>query len=319
MTDEGRIGGFLCGLAGFLFLAGSGSMPAQALPTAQAQEMPGGTQSVPNPGAAEPHTPPAPSGPNYPQTADGFKAQMDAAVEAYKAGDAARGRRLLEQFRLPHPDMWFAEQFGAEQGGELDQRYDRLFEIYLKTMDNDLQDFITFKHRKLIMSLKPGPQDPPQVHSIPGVPDMKPSGIVPATKPECFNGLIEIPLTGKADLLLKGNYKIVLLERTFLYRDGAFRFIGLGSQPFWVWEETPLEMMHDNGCVTVPIGQPAETLGKFIIPEIHEMETGGANPVHSSYDTQAVRRRDDPFAGHCGSGTEGCHQARRSSSAVALA
>jgi hypothetical protein len=305
MTGEGRISAILCGLASALFLAGSGSIPAQALPTLQAQEMARGAQSVPNPGAAEPQAPPEPSGPSYPQTADGFKAQMNAAVEAYKAGDAARGRRMLEQFRLPHSDTWFAQQFGAEQGGELAQRYDRLFEIYLKTMDNDLQDFITVKHRKLIMSLKPGPQDPPQVHSIPGVPAMKPSGIVPATKPDCFNGLIEIPLTGKADLLLKGHYKVVLLERTFLYREGAFRFIGLGSQPFWVWEETPLERTHDSGCVAVPVGQPAETPGKFIIPEIDEMETGGGNPVHSSYGTQAILRRDDPFAGLCGSGTEG--------------
>jgi hypothetical protein len=87
---------------------------------------------------------------------------------------------------------------------------------------------------------------------------MKPSGMVPATKPACFNGFIEIPLTGKADLLLKGNYKIVLLERAYLYQDGAFRFIGLGSQPFWVWE-APQERTQNSGCIAVPAGQSAET------------------------------------------------------------
>jgi len=277
MTKEARICAIFCGLASVLFLAGAGRMPAQVLPTAQAQETSAGTQSVSNPGAAEPQAPPESAGPNYPQTADGFKAQIDASVEAYKAGDAARGRRLLEQFRLPHPAEWFANQFGAEQGGKLAQRYDRIFEIYLNSLDNDLQGFLTAKRRKLIANLKPGPQDPPQVHSIPGVPDMKPSGIVPATKPACFNGLIEIPLTGKADLLLKGTYKVVLMERTYLYQDGAFRFIGLGSQPFWVWEETPQEKPQNSGCVAVPVGQSGEMLGKVVIPAVHEMETGGSD------------------------------------------
>ena len=263
MTEEARIGGIVCALASVLFLAVPGRMPAQAIQASPAHEAPGVPQSAPEPAA-----------PNYPQSADGFTAQIRAAVEAYEAGDAARGRRLLEQFRLPYADAWFAEQFGAEQGGKLAQRYDRLFEIYLNTMDNDLQDFLTGKRRKLIASLKPGPQEPPHVERIPGVPEMKPSGIVPAIKPACFNGFIEIPLTGKADLLLKGHYKVVLMERTYLYQDGAFRFIGLGSQPFWVWEETPQERPQSSGCAAVPDRQSAETNDDVLTFEMHEVEVG---------------------------------------------
>jgi hypothetical protein len=54
--------------------------------------------------------------------------------------------------------------------------------------------------------------------------------------PTCFNVFFLINLTGKAELVLKGNYRATTWEDTYLYQDGAFRFVGRGAWPFWVWK-----------------------------------------------------------------------------------
>ena len=79
MTRKGKLAAIFFGLLGGLCAAGPSRTSAQA-PQEQVS-------------------------PVYPQTEDGFNAQMAAAVEAYRKGDAVAGRRLLEQFRMPQSDQ----------------------------------------------------------------------------------------------------------------------------------------------------------------------------------------------------------------------
>jgi hypothetical protein len=160
---------------------------------------------------------------SYPQTPDGFEAQVTAAVEAYQNGDTAGGRRLLEQFRLPDPGKWLAENIGPEQSDALAKRYDKLIGDFLDFMDKTLTENEIPKKHKVAASLKPAMNGQPR----------KPSGIVPLKNPVCFNGNFSIALTGKRDVLLKGDFKATLWEDTFVYQDGAFRFVGRGGWPFW--------------------------------------------------------------------------------------
>lgn len=195
----------------------------------RAQASPSNAQSPPVSGAITTPSAPAASPPEYPQTADGFNAQMSAALAAYQKGDRTEGRRLLEQFRLPDSAKWFAEQFGPEQGETLSKLYDQLFESYLDSMEDHLEEVASAKGRKLNVKLEPEiSQQPSRTTEL--------SGLVPAKAPTCFNVTFLINLTGKADLVFKGNYKATTWLDTFLYQGGAFRFLGHGAWPFWVWK-----------------------------------------------------------------------------------
>jgi hypothetical protein len=228
MTGKYKLAAISCCVFGLLILDGLGGLPVQAVPC--------NAQSLQVPGASGAQTAPTVAAPEYPQTADGFNAQMSAALAAYQKGDHAEGRRLLEQFRLPDSAKWFADQFGSEQGETLSKRYDRLFESYLNSMEKKLIDVASAKGRKLDMNLKLGTsQQPGSANAGP----LQLSGIVPAKEPTCFNVSFLIKLTTKADLVFKGNYKAEMWEDTFVYQGGEFRFLGRGVWPFWVWQDRP--------------------------------------------------------------------------------
>lgn len=227
MAGKHKVGAISYGAFSLLILAGLGSLHVHARPR--------DVQSPQVPGAVAAPAAPAAAAPEYKQTADGFKAQMSAALSAYQKGDHAEGRRLLEQFRLPDSANWFAVQFGSEQGETLSKRYDRLFEGYLSSMENHLEEVASVKGRKLEMNLKPGTSAQPVSGGHPGSQQL--SGLLPAKDPACFNVNFLIKMTSKADLVLKGNYGANLWEDTFLYQGGAFRFLGHGAWPFWVWRD----------------------------------------------------------------------------------
>lgn len=208
-------------LFSMLVLPGTGGLHAQTPPS--------NAQSAPTSGAIATPATPAVAPPEYPQTADGFNAQMSAALAAYQKGDAPEGRRLLERFRLADSAKWFAEQFGPELGETLSKLYDQHFESYLDTMEGRLEEVASAKGRKLNVRLEPGTsQQPTRASEL--------SGFVPAKPPTCFNVFFLINLTGKADLVFKGDYRGTSWEDTFLYQDGAFRFMGHGAWPFWVFK-----------------------------------------------------------------------------------
>jgi hypothetical protein len=211
-----------------LILAGSSAVLGQApAGTAQLSQAPG---TVAAPAA------PAAAAPNYPETAEGFNAQMLAAVDAYQKGDAAAGRLQLETFRLPDSHKWFADQFGADQGENLSPEYDSFFEKYLSSMQQTLEDAAP-KKRKLNITVKPGTTQKPGSIEIPGMPPRKLTGLVLAKEMTLYNINFGITQTGKADLVLKGNFKATLWMDTYLYQDGAYRLVGHGAWPFWVWDD----------------------------------------------------------------------------------
>ncbi len=135
MSGKSKLAGILCGLLGAWSAVSPKGVSAQ-----------------------EPH---AETTPTYPQTADGLNAQFSAVVEAYQKGDAAEGRRLLEQFRIPNSVDWFADQIRPELNEIMAKRYARLSDKFVNQTDNRLQELARAKSRKLNIDLKPGPSDPP--------------------------------------------------------------------------------------------------------------------------------------------------------------
>jgi hypothetical protein len=236
MTGKVKLAAIFCAAFSAFTFAVPRGLPAQTRWRSLAELLPGNFQSYLLPRALAPQAAQEEALPTYPETADGFNAQMSAAVAAYQKGDTAAGRRLLQQFRLPHSAQWFAENIGPDQSEALAARYDRLFESYMNNTGKTLEDLASHKGQKLNTDVKPGRQDPPRADAIPSHP-RKLSGIVPAKDPACINVSFGIKQSSKADLLLKGNFKFETWMDTFIYQDGAFRFMGHGAWPFWVWDD----------------------------------------------------------------------------------
>lgn len=169
-------------------------------------------------------TAPEQTAPTYPQTESGFSAQIASAVEAYQKGDTVAGRHLLEQLHLPQSADWFAEQIGTEQSKALADRYDRLFDNFVDSMEKTIEDIVRTKGSKLVTNLKDGTREPPRAR----LPNQKLSGIIPVKEPLIFNCPFAITVNGS---------EVVSWMDSFTYQDGIFRFIGYGAWPFWDWED----------------------------------------------------------------------------------
>jgi TonB family protein len=202
------------------------------------------------------------SNPNVSESPAGFDSQFSAIVGAYQAGDKALGKQLIEQFRLPQEEGWFTEHLGAEHSRDLTERYDKLFAAFAAELESSILD-ATDNHLNLFTELKDGTEDPlPKgLHPIPL------SGITTTKKTALFYSRFERQRNGNNT----GSW-----ARAFTYEDGAFRFIGYGNKPFWIWENDstftrppstkPIQLaklIHQ-----VPASYPASALAKGIAGKV---------------------------------------------------
>jgi len=264
MTGKFALPAIVCGLFGAVIFAGSHAPLTQSTSKSPPQASPGSAQSSPPPQAAASPAQQSEPPPVYPQTPDGFKAQFAAVVAAYQAGDDATGRHLLEQFRLPRSADWFAEYIGPDQSAALDKRYDKIFQRFVNRTDNTLNELARGKKSKLAFILKPAAQESPPASTVSGSPGRDRSGIVPLKQPVCFNANFDVQLTGKSDLLLKGEFKAMMWQDTYTYLDGAFRFLGQGTFPFWVFAEHPDANPVAGPNVPTPLDYSAEIVDEVI-------------------------------------------------------
>ncbi len=161
----------------------------------------------------------------YPQSKDGFRSQLDAIVQHYRAGDTATGRRLIDQFRLPNSEQWFTEYLGPEQSAKLTERYGRLFANFAESLEKTIEAVVAHRESDLVTDLDEGKGESPSSVRRPGA---KLSGIVSVKHPSLSYGHFIITLKTKESQSWAD---------TLVYEDGAFRFLGFGAWPFWVWED----------------------------------------------------------------------------------
>jgi hypothetical protein len=166
--------------------------------------------------------------------------------------------------------------------------------------DNRLQELARAKGRKLNTDLKPGPSDPPGPDKITKSGTMKPSGIVTVKQPVCFNAFFSVKLTTTAHTVFAGEYRSVSWMDSYIYQDGAFRFVGRGSWPFWQWEDEDSfdKTSPDPAYVPIPLDFGAETVDEVVPFELSKvvaalkpaMESQNCN-VKDSTDTHIVCKR----------------------------
>jgi TonB family protein len=161
----------------------------------------------------------------YMPSKDGFRSQLDAVVQCYRTGDTTTGRHSIDQLRLPHAEEWFTEHLGPEQSAKLTERYDRLFANFEESLEKTIEAVIANKESDLVTDLEDGKGESPSDVRRPGA---KLSGMVSVKQPNLFYGHLRITVKKKDS---------VSWADTFVHEDGAFRFLGFGGWPFWVWED----------------------------------------------------------------------------------
>lgn len=160
----------------------------------------------------------------YPETEDGFRNQLNAAVDAYKVGDAAAAQRLMEQFRLPDPNAWFAEDFHPDQSAKLADRYTEESSGFVASLAKTIDDVVHHPGFELVATLKPGePAAPAKMHA---------SYELAAVTPLKEQALYRFNFSIRENRQEAGSWM-----ETYVYYGGAFRFIGFGAWPIWAWKE----------------------------------------------------------------------------------
>jgi TonB family protein len=160
----------------------------------------------------------------FSQSVDGFDSQFNSTIEAYRVGGEANGRRALDLFQLPRSEEWLTQRLGSDPTGKFTARYNRIFLSFADSLEKTIEDVQKTRGAKLLVSVKPDEPEAPSPPFYGGVP----SGI---------NALQEPPLFYcQFTIRLKGRDRVSWADE-FVYDGGAFRFIGFGEQPFWVWKE----------------------------------------------------------------------------------
>src|SRR6202043_3052715 len=106
--------------------------------------------------------------PIYIQSKDGFRSQLDAIVQDYRAGDATSARHLIDQFRLPHSEEWFSEHLGPKQSAKLAERYDRLFANFAESLEKTIEAIVDNRASDLVTELEDGKGESPSDVRRPG-------------------------------------------------------------------------------------------------------------------------------------------------------
>src|SRR5579862_3248659 len=162
----------------------------------------------------------------YPHSEGGFAAQVKATRDAYCSGDASKGQQLLQQFELPDAKAWFAKNVDPKFA--LAERYEELVGKHNRWMAEEISWSCKANGSMVLIDYRTV-ENPERTHE-----DQKPTDVQP---------LAELALDHFGFETGPEGHQSARWVETFVYVDGAFRFVGIGEHPFWSWEENPAERM----------------------------------------------------------------------------
>lgn len=197
-------------------------------------------------------------------SADGFRSQFNSTVEAFRAGGEANGRQALDLFQLPRSEEWLTQRLGSDPTGKFAERYNRIFLGFRDSLDKTILDVLRTRGANLLINVEPGKDEVPS----PPLYGRNLSGIKALQEPPLFYCQFTIQMKGRDQASWADE---------FTYDDGAFRFIGFGAQPFWVWQEGSEGSAPKGGSFVVPAvlvrivsaTYPPGALGKHGVVIVH--------------------------------------------------
>lgn len=199
----------------------------------------------------------------YEQSDDGLRTQITTILVDYQSGDKTAGHKLIEQLQLPDSQAWFAEHLGAAQSTDLARRYNRIFIDYAVSLEDTIEAIAAQKNAGLGTKLQNGMGEMPRTDWI--RPGQKLSGMKSIEPTQLFF----FSFNNTLDHRLLDSW-----GDTFVYEDGAFRFIGFGGSPFWVWAEGSEGQAPKGGAYLVPAVVIAEVAPIYPIGAEHRQIEG---------------------------------------------
>jgi len=158
----------------------------------------------------------------YQHTGTGLEKQFDELLRAYQAGDRPRLDAAMSSFSLPNPQVWFVEMFGPSQGDKLVNSYAKSFAGFQPQITGIIEHYGKNTDLRLAAHLSKAWD----------LQDTVATGIDSSTVVPLKNVSIEA-----YNLWLSpeghGAAGTAWME-SFVYLDGAFRYLGGGASPFWV-------------------------------------------------------------------------------------
>jgi hypothetical protein len=86
----------------------------------------------------------------------GFRSQMSAIAEAFRAGNDTQGHQLIDELRIPNAEAFFLDNFSQDEAARLTERYVRAFDDYALSLEHTVKDVIHHPESKLMQKLIPG-------------------------------------------------------------------------------------------------------------------------------------------------------------------
>jgi len=154
----------------------------------------------------------------YPDTSDGLQFQAQTVLNAYLSGDQREFEASTRLFALPDPETWLGHTFGPEHAADLAADYRKYFKSFQSALARQLERWR--ETDEVAVRVSPLQKLPSRDRVMP-----RPDAPTP-----------QEPVTIERfqfTLHAKGQRASSQWVDSFVYRDGAFRFIGPGAFPFW--------------------------------------------------------------------------------------
>jgi len=153
----------------------------------------------------------------YPDSADGFRQQLEALISSYNSGDRADFRADLETLAIPDSDKWVANHFPPASASKLQRSYRESFAVFERHLYSVIEDSAQLPPGEFIVKQWEAPLPPNHSEVEQGI--LSPLQSIPV---ECFGYGPLHPKRGATPPWLG----------SFIYMEGMFRFVG-GNYPFW--------------------------------------------------------------------------------------
>ena len=154
----------------------------------------------------------------YPDNPDGLQLQAQKVLRAYFSGDQRAFEASTRQFALPEPEAWLGHTFGSEHAAELAADYRKYFKSFQSALARQLERWR--ETDEVAVRVSP-------LQKLPGRDRVMPRPDAPTPQEPVNVQRFQFTLQAL------GQRASSLWVDSFVYREGAFRFIGPGAFPFW--------------------------------------------------------------------------------------
>jgi hypothetical protein len=158
-------------------------------------------------------------------TPEGFQSQFHEVFEAFQHHNEAAMQERLQTFAIP--SHWFTDSFVPGQAAEFTRQYAESFADFKRRTASNFAGIDTLKKRVQVdaatpVNIRTRRWTPAESTGTPHVSALR-APLPPVQKFE-IDYMLDAPRQGA---------RLTSWIESFIYIDGAFRFFGQGSKPFW--------------------------------------------------------------------------------------